>query len=47
MLVNGRQVESADGRFITIENPASRTVIGEVPRGGAEDIDVEIGRAHV
>ena len=45
MLVNGRQVQSADGRFIAIENPANRTVIGEVPRGGAEDIDVAVRAA--
>ena len=39
MLIDGKWVGSADGRLIGIENPANRSVIGEVPRGGAEDVD--------
>lgn len=40
MLVDGQWVESADGRFFTVENPARHgQVIAEVPRAGAEDVD--------
>jgi betaine-aldehyde dehydrogenase len=45
MLVNGAQVDSLDGRVIAIENPATRTVICEVPRGGADDIEVAVRAA--
>ncbi len=39
MLIGGRAAESSDGRFIDIENPANRTVIGEVPRATDADVD--------
>jgi len=40
MLVDGEWTASADGRFLTVENPAQRgTVIAEVPRGAAADVD--------
>ena len=40
MLIDGQWTAAADGRFLPVENPARRdSVIGEVPRGGAEDID--------
>jgi betaine-aldehyde dehydrogenase len=39
MLIGGQWVDSASGRQIAIENPATREIIAEVPRGGAEDID--------
>ncbi len=39
MLINGKPAESSDGRYLDIENPANRTVIGEVPR--ATDLDVD------
>jgi acyl-CoA reductase-like NAD-dependent aldehyde dehydrogenase len=39
MLVDGKWVASADGRLLGVENPANRTIIAEVPRGGAEDVD--------
>ena len=39
MLIGGKAVESADGRFIDIENPATRRVMAQVPRGGEQDID--------
>jgi len=39
MLIDGKWVASADGRLISVENPANRAVIAEVPRGGAEDAD--------
>ncbi|HZM35124.1 MAG TPA: aldehyde dehydrogenase family protein [Burkholderiales bacterium] len=40
MLVDGKWEASADGRFIPVENPAKMgTIITEVPRGGAEDVE--------
>ena len=39
MLIGGQPAESSDGRFIDIENPANRTVIGEVPRATDADVD--------
>jgi acyl-CoA reductase-like NAD-dependent aldehyde dehydrogenase len=45
MLIDGRACESADGRFIDIENPANRSVIGQVPRATAVDVDVAVRAA--
>jgi betaine-aldehyde dehydrogenase len=39
MLINGQHVESKDGLRIEIENPATRTTIGAVPRAAAPDVD--------
>jgi acyl-CoA reductase-like NAD-dependent aldehyde dehydrogenase len=40
MLVDGQRVGSAGGQFISVENPSRRgTIIAEVPRGEAEDVD--------
>jgi betaine-aldehyde dehydrogenase len=40
MLVDGRWEASADGRFIPVENPGKKgTMIAEVPRAGAADVD--------
>src|SRR5262245_60238177 len=38
MLIDGRHVESADGRAIDVENPAIRKTIAKVPRGGESDV---------
>lgn len=35
--INGRLVPSASGNMIGVENPSTRTVIAQVPAGGAED----------
>src|SRR5512138_1681468 len=45
MLIGGKAVESADGRYIEIENPATRTVMAQVPRGGEQDIDAAVRAA--
>src|SRR4029453_18355553 len=45
MLIDGRACESADGRFIDIENPANRSVIGQVPRATAVDVDAAVKAA--
>jgi acyl-CoA reductase-like NAD-dependent aldehyde dehydrogenase len=40
MLIGGEWVDSADGRTFDVETPAKRgSVIGQVPRAGAEDVD--------
>ncbi|MEO8255760.1 MAG: aldehyde dehydrogenase family protein [Acidobacteriota bacterium] len=39
MVIDGKAVESSDGRSIDIESPATRLAIGQVPR--ASDLDVD------
>jgi acyl-CoA reductase-like NAD-dependent aldehyde dehydrogenase len=39
MLINGRWVDSASGAVLAVENPAKRSTIASIPRGGAEDVD--------
>ncbi len=39
MLVDGEWVDSVDGRRITIENPANRRPIADVPRAAEADVD--------
>jgi acyl-CoA reductase-like NAD-dependent aldehyde dehydrogenase len=39
MLINGKWVDSASGAVLAVENPAKRSTIASVPRGGAEDVD--------
>jgi acyl-CoA reductase-like NAD-dependent aldehyde dehydrogenase len=45
MVIDGKPVESSDGRYIDIENPASRTTIGQVPRATETDVDAAVRRA--
>ncbi|MDI6765078.1 MAG: aldehyde dehydrogenase family protein [Thermodesulfobacteriota bacterium] len=40
MLINGQWVESSDGEFIPVENPGRKgSIVGEIPRGRAVDVD--------
>src|ERR1041384_2907436 len=39
MLINGKSVESSDGRGIAIEVPATRAVVATVPRGSEADVN--------
>src|SRR5712672_3875977 len=39
MLIGGQWVESASGARLTVENPAKRTPIAEVPRANAADVE--------
>lgn len=39
MLIGGEWVQGREGRTLTVENPAQRRPIAEVPRGGAPDVD--------
>jgi acyl-CoA reductase-like NAD-dependent aldehyde dehydrogenase len=45
MVVGGQSVESADGQYLSVENPATRTTIGEVPRATDADVDLAVRRA--
>ena len=45
MIVGGKRIEASDGRYIDIENPATRAVIAEVPRGTAADVDAAVRAA--
>jgi acyl-CoA reductase-like NAD-dependent aldehyde dehydrogenase len=45
MLIDGQSVEAADGRTIDVENPATRTVVAQVPRGGEADVDRAVAAA--
>src|SRR5688572_3163353 len=39
MFVGGKPVDAADGRTEQIIEPSTEQVLGEVPLGGAEDVD--------
>lgn len=46
MLIDGRRVESSDGEFIPVENPSRKgSIVGEIPRGRAEDVDQAVRAA--
>ena len=47
MLIGGKPADSSDGRYIDIENPANRTVIGDVPRATDADVDHAVRAAAV
>src|SRR5258705_12977508 len=47
MLIDGKPAESSDGRYIDIENPATRAVIAQVPRGTDADVDRAVRAAAV
>jgi delta 1-pyrroline-5-carboxylate dehydrogenase len=39
MLIDGAWVDSLSGAFLSVENPAKRCPVGEVPRGDAADVN--------
>jgi betaine-aldehyde dehydrogenase len=45
MLIGGQWVESVSGARITVENPAKRTPVAEVPRANAEDVERAVAAA--
>lgn len=46
MLINGKWAKSASSEFFPIENPSERgSVIAEVPRASAEDVDIAVKAA--
>lgn len=47
MYINGKEVESLGGKWIKVENPSKKGVmVGEVPEGNAEDVDLAVTAAH-
>src|SRR5215468_11918422 len=47
MLIGGQWVESLSGQHITVENPAKRTAIAEVPRANARDVERAVAAASL
>jgi acyl-CoA reductase-like NAD-dependent aldehyde dehydrogenase len=45
MLIGGQWIESASGQRISVENPAKRMPIAEVPRGNAQDVERAVAAA--
>jgi acyl-CoA reductase-like NAD-dependent aldehyde dehydrogenase len=45
-LIGGERVPAADGRTIDVLDPATGTVIGTVPRGGAEGVEAAVDAAE-
>jgi betaine-aldehyde dehydrogenase len=45
MLIGGERVGAAAGETIAVENPAERSVVAHVPRGGAEDVEQAVRAA--
>src|SRR5262245_63902083 len=45
MLIGGQWVESASGARVTVENPAKRAPVAEVPRGNAADVERAVAAA--
>src|SRR5918999_4030799 len=45
MIIEGKERESVSGEWLEILNPATGEVIGEVPAGTSEDVDVAVGAA--
>ena len=46
MLIGGKWVDSATGEVLTVEDPAHRQPIAEIPRGRAEDVDRAVKAAE-
>ena len=46
MLIDGNWIGSASGAVLSVENPAKRVPIGDIPRGAAEDVDRAVRAAH-
>jgi len=46
MLINGQWVGAASGETLTVQNPANRQPIAEIPRGRAEDVDRAVKAAE-
>ncbi len=46
MLIDGKWIASASGAVLSVENPAKRRAIADVPRGAAEDVDRAVRAAQ-
>ena len=38
MLIDGQWVDSTSGAVLSVDNPANRRPIAQIPRGGVEDV---------
>lgn len=47
MLIGGRKVGALSEDTIPVENPANREIYAEIPRGGAEDVDLAVRAASM
>ena len=47
MIINGEFVDSANGQWIDVENPATKTVFARVPRGSQADVNKAVEAADV
>jgi len=45
MLIDGKWVNSCEGEWINVENPANKTVFARVPRAKAADVDLAVAAA--
>ncbi len=45
MLIDGKWVDSCDGDWIGVENPANKTIFARVPRGKAADVNLAVAAA--
>lgn len=45
LYIDGQWTDSAEKKRIQVENPATRQVIGSVPRGSKEDVDLAVAAA--
>src|SRR5688572_17400338 len=46
MLIDGQWVEAVSGQRFSVENPAKRTPIADVPRAAAADVDRAVAAAQ-
>ena len=46
LYIDGKWQDSKSGRVIEVENPATREIIGKVPRGNADDVDLAVKAAN-
>jgi acyl-CoA reductase-like NAD-dependent aldehyde dehydrogenase len=46
LLIDGAWVDSLSGATLTVENPAKRRPIAEVPRGDEADVNGAVKAAH-
>jgi acyl-CoA reductase-like NAD-dependent aldehyde dehydrogenase len=45
MLIAGKWTDSASGETLTVEAPANRTIVAEIPRGRVEDVNRDVEAA--
>src|SRR5512133_173679 len=46
MLIDGSWVHSTSGKEISVQSPANRQIIANIPRGGADDVDRAVQAAR-